>query len=709
MILKFIKEYKRPLICLALIILIFTGFTVRLFDWQIVKGEYYREEVATTANYRLTSDATRGEIVDKNGKAIETNTTAYAVTIDKLYISGDLTVNQVILKLFDVFDRMGTKWIDTLPIILDADSRFQFSSDDDAEYALDTLRSEEYLDLSVYATADDFMEALIERYELEEYKEDKTLCRNLASVRYNMEMCLFSSTNPYTFAEDLSPEITAIVSELSQSMPCIDITTVSKRVCVDGTLMPHILGITGPLTAEEYDENKDKGYSYDDIIGKFGIESAMESYLKGTGGTKTVSKNTDGTVVNVLDVEPAKPGNTVYLTIDYRLQEVARDSLARTVKQAQENGKRTSKENGGEKGFGEDCKAGAVVMLDVKTFGVLAAATYPTYDLTKYNEGTYYTDLLNDEALPLYDRAFSGAFAPGSVVKPAVAIAALEEGTISEYTPITCTKRYDYYPSSVVNCMGYHNDQDVYGAIARSCNFYFADVGRRLGINTMYLYMEKLGLGEHTGVEIYESSGFLAGRDSVTWLPGNTVQAAIGQSDHTFTPAQLATYTATIANDGVRLRTHLVDKVTTYDRSKVVLQNEPEVVENLQLTPYNLSVVQSAMRQVVDSSYGTAYGTFNDLGVSVAGKTGTAENLGSDHTAFICYAPYEDPQVAIAVVIEHGVSGAYSMGVAKDLLTAYFYPDRVIETAPAETTAPTETTSAESTYPTDTHRLPWEQ
>ncbi len=700
MFLSFIKEYKRPLICLALIVVIFTCFTVRLFDWQIVKGEYYREEVATTANYRLTSDATRGEIVDKNGKAIETNTTAYAVIIDKLYISGDLTVNQVILKLFDVFNQTNTKWIDTLPLVLDSESRYQFNLDDDNEYALDTLRSDEYLDLSVYATADDFMEALIERYELEEYENDKTLCRNLASVRYNMEMCLFSSTNPYTFAEDLSPEITTIISELSQSMPCIDITTVSKRVCVDGTLMPHILGITGPLSAEEYEENKDKGYSYDDIIGKYGIESAMESYLKGEGGTKTVSKNADGTVINVLDVEPAKPGNTVYLTVDYRLQEVARDSLAHHVKQAQENGKSTSKANGGEKGFGEDCEAGAVVMLDVKTFGVLAAASYPSYDLTKYNEGTYYSDLLADEALPLYDRAFSGAFAPGSVVKPAVALAALEEGTISEYSTINCTKRYDYYPSSVVNCMGYHNDQDVFGAIARSCNFYFADVGRRLGINTMYLYMEKLGLGAHTGVEIYESEGILAGRDSVTWLPGNTVQAAIGQSDNTFTPAQLATYTATIANNGVRLRTHLVDKITTYDRSQVVLQNEPEVVENLQLTPYNLSVVQTAMRQVVESPYGTAYGAFNDFGISVAGKTGTAENPGSDHTTFICYAPFDDPEIAIAVIIEHGVSGSYSMGVAKDLLTAYFYPDKAIESSPAETLPPEETTSpTETTLP----------
>lgn len=681
---KFIKENKRAVGCLSLVAIIFLCFIVRLFDWQIIQGEYYREEVATTANYRLTSDATRGEIVDKNGVAIETNTTVYSVTIDKLYINGDLTVNSVILKLFDIFGQMEAQWIDTLPIVLDSGKKFQFRNDENSAFALEKLRSSEYLNLGVYATADDYMEALIKRYDLEEYTEDKTLCRNLASVRYNMEMCLFSSTKPYTFAEDMSAELCAIISELSQTMPCIDITTVSKRVCVDGTLMPHILGVTGPLTAEEYEENKDNGYSYNDIIGKFGIELAMESYLKGEGGTKTVSKNSDGTVISVVDVEPAKPGNTVYLTVDKHLQEVANESLARNVKAAQAAGVEASRENGGEKGYGEDCTAGAVVMLDVETFGVLAASSYPSYDISKYNDGEYYSSLLSDETLPLYDRAFSGSFAPGSVVKPAVAIAALEEGTVSEYTPVTCTKRYDYYPSNIVNCMGYHGAVDVYGAIASSCNYYFAEIGRRLGINTMYLYMEKLGLGEKTGLEIYETQGFLAGRDSASWLPGNTVQAAIGQSDHTFTPVQLATYVATIANDGVRLKTHLVDKVTTYDRSQIVTETKVEVVEDLQLDPYNLSVVQTAMRNVVADESGTAYWTFYGYDIPVAGKTGTAENTGSDHTAFICYAPYDDPQVAIAVVLEHGAKGTYSMGVAKDLLDAYFYPE-VAETEPAQT------------------------
>lgn len=683
MIKKFLKENIRSVVCLVLVAVFFICFVVRLFDWQIIQGEYYREEVATTANYRLTSDDTRGEIVDVNGEVIEANTTVYSVIIDKLYINGDLTVNKVITTLFDIFEKKNADWIDNLPITVDSKNTYQFASGDDAEDALEYLRSDEMLNLSVYATADDYMEKLIDRYDLEDYTEDKTLCRNIASVRYNMELERFSSINPYTFAKELSAEMTAIVSEYSQDMPCIDISTVNKRICVDGTLMPHILGITGPLTAEEYEENKDNGYSYNDIIGKFGIEAAMEEYLRGEGGTKTVSKNSDGTVISVVDVEPAQPGNTVYLTIDKTLQQVANKSLRENIIAAQTAGEQLSAENGGEKGYGEDCTAGAVVMLSVKDFSVLAASTYPTYDITKYNDSEYYTSLLEDKTLPLYDRAFTGSFAPGSVVKPGVALAALEEGVISEYTPVTCTRRYDYYPSSVVNCMGYHGSLDVYGAITRSCNYFFAEVGRQLGIDTMYLYLEKLGLGEKTGLEIYEARGFLAGRDSTSWLPGNTVQAAIGQSDNTFTPVQLATYCATIANDGVRLRTHLVSKVTSYDRQEVVFENDPEnpeVVENLQLDAYNLSVVQTAMRKVVTSESGTAYWSFYGFDIPIAAKTGTAENTGSDHTAFICYAPYDDPEVAIAVLLEHGAKGTYSMSVAKDLLTAYFHPDTVSET-----------------------------
>ncbi len=690
MIKNFFKQNIRGIICLGLALVIFICFIIRLVSWQLVEGSYYREEVSTTANYRLYSEATRGEILDVNGVALKTNNTLYTVTINKLYIPESSSVNEVVETLLNLFADRGEKWIDLLPIVLGEDGNYEFSEPktDEEEKALSYLKSEDYLNLSVYADANEYMENLVELYELEEYK-DKSLVRDLASVRFNMDRELFTSTNPYTFAEKISPELTVIVSEYSQAMPSVDVQPVSNRVCLDGTLMPHILGTTGPLTAEEYEANKDNGYSYDDIIGKFGIEAAMESELKGIGGTKTISKNEDGTIINVVDVTPAQPGNTVYLTINSELQKVANESLAENIAAAQAAGKEETLRTG-EEGNGEDCIAGAVVMLDVDTFGVMAAGSFPLYDINKYNDSDYYTSLVEDKVnRPLFDRAFVGAFAPGSIVKPSVALAALEEDTITEVTSINCTKTYDYYPGSVVNCMGYHGYLGVTDALIKSCNYYFAEVGRRLGIDTMALYMEKLGLGEETGLEVYEGSGFLAGRDSSTWLPGNTVQAAIGQSDNAFTPVQLATYVATIANDGVRLRTHLVSKVTSYDRKTVLMENtkeNAEVVEKVNFDPYNLSIVKNAMRNVVSNPSGTAYYSFLDFPIEIAAKTGTAENSGSDHTTFICYAPYDDPEVAIAVVLEHGASGVYSMNVAKDLLNAYFFPEGTEESTTAPTT-----------------------
>ena len=315
-------------------------------------------------------------------------------------------------------------------------------------------------------------------------------------------------------------------------------------------------------------------------------------------------------------------------------------------------------------------------MLDVKDFSVLAAASFPTYDISKYSDYDYYSSLSNDETTPLYSRTFDGAFAPGSVFKPCVALAGLEEGKITKDSVITCTQDYDYYPTDIVKCMGYHGDTSLNKALAVSCNYYFAEVGRRLGINTIYSYAEKFGLGLPTGVEINESTGILAGRDSKSWTAGNTVQAAIGQSDNAFTPAQLATYVATIANNGTRLQTHLMKKITSYDRKKTIKENNEsnvEVKSTLKVNEENLKAVQKGMWSVCNESDGTAYDVFSNYGVTVAGKTGTAENSGTDHTVFMCYAPYEKPEVAIAVVVEHGSMKKYSTDVAKALLDKYFY------------------------------------
>lgn len=652
------ERYRRRGILVLIIALVFFAvFVVRLFLWQVVEGDKYKDIALNSTTFSLSSNSTRGEILTSDGKPLATNKTIYNITFKKNYVKEE-SLNGTIQKVLKIMKIRNEKWVDMLPIKY-SNGGYSFTNDDTTQDSLTFLQGESMLDTGVYTMPQQYMEDLIKRYECENIK-DKNEQRDVISVRFNMEMQNFSSVNDYTFAEDVSNDMMQIICENNQKFDGVEITTTVERQYLNGTLAPHIVGTVGQINAEEYEDKKDKGYGYNDLIGKFGIERVFESQLRGEAGKAYIERNNNGSVVRTVEAQDAKPGNSVWLTIDSELQKIADDSLKYNVDTCH------SEE-------AKDCVAGAVVMLDVKDFSVLAAATYPSYDLSKYNNYKYYSKLANDETSPLYSRAFSGAFAPGSVFKPCVALAGLEEGKITENSTIVCTQNYDYYPTDIVRCMGYHNGINLNTALAVSCNYYFAEVGRKLGINTIYSYAEKFGLGLPTGVEIDESTGILAGRDSTHWTPGNTVQAAIGQSDNAFTPAQLATYVATIANDGTRLKTHLVDKITTYDREKTVEKTESEVESTLKVDKKNLKAVQEGMWSVCNEEDGTAYGIFGDYGVEVAAKTGTAENSGTDHTVFMCYAPYDKPEVAVAVVIEHGALKKYSCDVAKALLDKYFF------------------------------------
>lgn len=657
-------------VCIIITLAFFVLFTARLVDWQIVHGSEYRELAKRSTSYTVQTDATRGEILDKNGDGIVVNTTHYKIVIDKLYANEE-TLDTNLLALINLMNLTGDKWEDTLPIEFSGNT---LSYKKGAEDEIATLLSEDYLNLDENTTAQDCFKKLLERYKIDENLSLNEQ-RNLVSVHYNMELTGYSSSNPYVFAKDIKRSTVSAVSENTQGVSGIDVQTYLVRKAQDSDLAPHILGALGSIAEEEYEKLKDgnKTYSLTDSVGKFGIELAFESQLKGEGGMKIIKRNSDGTIVDTIETIDSKPGNTVYLTLDKKLQETAVKSLAENVKAAKAQGVATKQSYGGS-GWGEDCETGAVVMLSVKDFSVLAAASYPTYDLNKYSQyGDYYVKLSENKNSPMYNRISVGSFACGSVYKPCVACAALEEKTITKDTEIFCKQEYDYYPSNVVHCMHYHSDLNVTGAIAKSCNYFFAETGRRLGIETMYLYSEKFGLGEYTGIEIEESKGTLAGRDSTNWMPGNTVQAAIGQSDNAFTPLQLAAYAATLANDGTRLKTHVVSKVTDYERTKTIEDySNPTVVDTCGISKENLDIVQKAMLEVTQNEDGTAYSMFGDYKVKVAAKTGTAENAGSDHTTFICYAPFDKPEVAVAVVIEHGAKGRYSMQVAKDLLDGYF-------------------------------------
>lgn len=661
----------RALLCLALVVVIFVLFAVRLFDWQIVHGEEYKKLSVASTSYTVSSQATRGEILDVKGNGLAVNKTTYQVVINRIYLNDD-KMNDVIVELIGIMEKCGAKYIDELPISYDGGYVFDEGSAGDVEY----IESESMLNRQ-NLSAEEIIKGLAERYKAENITDPEQL-RAVVSVRYNMEKRGFSYEQVYVFADEVSSDVVAIVSESTQTIPAVEIQTVNERVIKNGTLIPHILGVVGSLSEEEYEKYKDSGYQLNDTIGKFGIEEAMESYLRGEAGEKTITKDADGNIVSEKETVKAKPGDTVYLTIDPNVQAVTNYSLAQNVEGARKAGEAAVRDAKATKAkqqslLGEDCIAGAAVMLDLRDFSVIAASSYPSYDVSKFYDADYSKYLFTDESIPMFNRAFNGAFAPGSSFKPCTALAALQEGVITENTSIDCTGVYDYYKDDVVNCMHVHGVVDMIEAMAGSCNYYFAEVGRRVGITTMYLYAEKLGLGVKTGLEVSEDAGFLAGRDSTEWYEGNTVQAAIGQSDNTFTPVQLATYVATIANNGVRYKTHLVRKIVNYERDETVLYNDPKkptVVAKTGISQANINKVKKSMREVLRS--GTAEDTAGKYPMEYAGKTGTAENAGSDHVAFICFAPYDKPQIAIAVVLEHGAKSRFAQYTAMDMMDAYF-------------------------------------
>lgn len=672
------KGIGRYIAAALLILAVAAAFGLRLADWQIVNGSTFLEEAEKTSLYKVPMDTARGEILDSKGNGLAVNRTGYAIVLDKTYLTPE-TENATILRLISLLGSRGEKWVDELPISLDSSGKYQFIAGRDRD--IKALKAKDFLNVEPYATADQCMQLLAERYGIEGYSPKDT--RNIVSVRYNMTKSGFSVSSPYPFAEDVSKDTVAIMSENSNSLPGAQVKITTVRQYPDGSLMPQIIGTIGSISQEEYDELKSKGYAFNDTLGKSGIEQAFEDKLRGQAGQKVVEMTDKGSVASETVTKAPVPGDTVYLTIDSNLQKVMNASLAQNVKGTQAYGRELCAENyqGSSKFHGEDCVAGAAVVLRLKDFAVLAASTYPSYDLNEYLHDTnYYNTLMQDKTKPLINRAFNGVFTPGSVVKPYVALAALQEGAITTSTRILANSKYmrfadvQFTPGSIGN----YGMITVSRAIEKSSNSFFYEVGYRLGITNMNLYAPHFGLGVKTGIELNESAGTLAGpaeraASGGSWWDGNTVEAAVGQDDNRFTPLQLATYVATIANNGTRLQPHLVDKITDYTRKKTVSASKPTPVDNIGVSQSYVDYIKNAMRSVAKS--GTASSVFANYGIAIGAKTGTAElgGAGSDNVTFVGFAPFDDPQIAVAVVLEHGATSKYSLTVAKDIFDAYFY------------------------------------
>lgn len=661
MTVKFIK--RRKIIFSIITILVFLAFAFSLIKIQGVDGDYYSSLKSYTSTHTLTAEASRGEIVDINGNPIVKNRSGNEI----VFIVGQFpsvaeqeTRNKVLLSLIELMDEHGEKRNDTIPLVL-TDSGVEFAERSN----LDIRKLKQNLELDSDATAEQCFDAAIKKFKLSGYPREQAL--EIASICNYMINMDYSSSNPYVFASDVDAVTASIIKENSGYYKGVEINVVSYREYVSSDLAVHVIGPVGAISEEEYELLKDKGYSIDDEIGKSGIEQAYESYLRGTDGKITVTTLSDGTTTKEYSIQPQQ-GHTVRLTIDNGIQRATQQALEDTILSLREQALTNS--NIG------DVTGGAAVVVNVKTGAILASASYPSYDLETYF--SEYGELVSAPNSPLWNRAAMSTYAPGSTLKPLVSLAALQTGTINEYSSVYCQRVYTYYQNRglLLYCMHAHGYLNVTGAIYESCNCFYYEVGRNLGIKTINEYMEKFGLAKKTGTELSEAQGVMAGpayRETIGqyWYEADTSQAAIGQSDNMFTVLQLANYAATLANGGKRYQLHYVDSIISADGSEVIFSHEPTVLDTIDASEYNFDLVRYGMKLV--GTQGVVGNVMRGLPVEVAGKTGSAQvNNQLANGFFISFAPFDDPEIAVAVCIEQAGSGSGVSPVARGIYEYYF-------------------------------------
>ncbi len=665
----------------------------KLFSLQVLEGKDYKELADNRMTTNITEKAPRGAIYDRYGVSLVSNKVGYSVVLQRAGMTAD-ELNEVAERVTSLLNEFGCEYYDTLPITYEP-YEFDFDNDED-ESREEWFSSNTYKDKRI--TPDMSAEEVINEYKKiygvsSAYTEEQA--RRIIGLRYEAELHGFNAVTAYTLADDVSVDVVTRIKENKDLYTGISISNSYVRTFDRPGVATHLLGRTGRINAEEYAEKKNNGYGMNDIIGKQGIELWAEDYLKGTDGTLGLLRSVDKGKTPVVDSIDPIPGNYLVLTIDSDLQEYTEKSLENTIKSISASGTKNK---------GEDCNAGAAVCIDVKTGDVIACASYPTYDMSRFDED--YSKLIKDEAKPMWNRAVSGTYSPGSTFKPLSAIAALQTKNLSVNEIINDEGVYKYYADYQPACWIWnsyhltHGPINVTQALENSCNYFFYEVGRRMGINTLDDYAAKFGLGVKTGVELSEeTAGHMASPEykkqvveSVTendWYGGDTLQAAIGQSYSLFTPIQLANYTATIANGGTRYKVNLIKSIRSSVDGSIVKEFTPQVEETIDMSSEVLNAVKEGMRKVTDE--GSASDIFSGYSIAVGGKTGTAQlGNGSNNALFIAYAPFDNPQIAVAVVLEHGVAGTNAAYVARDIFDKYFEDDIAAIQAAAQPVSSTE-------------------
>lgn len=727
------------------VLLVYVGV---LYSVQVVHHEDYATQAVHSIVRPETVEASRGVITDRNGRVLVSNRSTYNLTFDPSLLKEGEDQNEAILRLIQLCQRSGVDWIENLPVsrglpytyTLDQlgdgvlKSRFLSylkaldpsrealtayllehpetvapqSEDDPPLPELPPLEGEatpeqeaqrqrelgsellkrlasKHLTAQLLTAAGITPQTLLE-WMREDFDVSPSLslgeARLVLGIQYELYLRKLGTTVAYILAEDIDMEFISIINDSGYAGA--KVTSAYARE-IETASAAHILGMVTPIYADDDMEAlRAKGYNGDDTIGRSGAEAAFEDYLRGTDGRRVVSVNSDGKITGEYYTRDPQPGNNVELTIDLAFQQAAEEALASTVSAMSEKD-------------GDTTRGAGLAVVKVGTGEVLALVSYPMYDLSSYiQDGEYRAQLNSDESRPLVNRATNGRYSPGSTYKPMIAVAALEEGVVS-LTEKVMDPGYWLYPDIIEgtkqwrwNCWnrGGHGRLNVTQAVTASCNTFFHEMGYRLGIEKIDEYAYAFGFGRSTGIEIGDSAGLLAGPEEreargEIWYGGDTVQAAIGQSDNLFTPLQIANYMATLVSGGKHYDAHILKAVKTYDNAQVVAVGNKEPSNVIEISDSTLDAVKTGMHNLTKT---TLSGYFSRCVVEAGAKTGTTQ-LGENITnngCFVCFAPYDEPEIAVALVIEHGNAGAQLASTAVEVINAYFTPDEQESTVTGE-------------------------
>lgn len=669
-----------------LILMLLTVYLVALYKLQIIEGEANYNRSSELTNTERVVTAARGNIYDRYGRTLVSNEETYNLKIDtdKLFANDD--PNSVILELVHMVQGYGDEYTDDLPITMTP----PFEYDPDMTAIQRTMLDAYYVrqEIDPNSTAVELMSYMRTRYNIDNSYSAEEM-RIIAGVRYSINVRYAVNTADYVFVEDASMKL--ISSIMENKLVGIEVERAYSRKY--GTeYAAHILGYTGLMTQEEYEKYSLLNYSTDAMVGKDGVEYAFENYLHGKDGKVIETRNSAGTVLATVYEEEPEPGNHVYLTIDSVLQEQTERILANGVSILKQNIAQKRAEGTARGDYNVDLKdeitGAAAVVVNVKTGEPLAMASWPTYNVATIMED--YQELLEAENAPLFNRTLMGTYAPGSTFKPCTAIAALTMGIVNTEDKIKCEGVYTRYAAEgyAPECWIWnstkdhltHPEENVTTAIRDSCNYYFYSIGNYLGVDDLGKFAANFGLGEYSGIELVEAKGNMSKQANhmdyagTEWRIGDTLQAAIGQSDSVFTPIQMAEYCATVANSGTRYSASILKSIRNYDYSEKLYDREPTVMSTVESAEYNWAAVHEGMWQVLNDYINEKnVNVWVDCQWRVAGKTGTAqkgEGIQNDGI-FMCYAPYKDPEVAIFVAVERGGAGADVQFIARHIMDAY--------------------------------------